>query len=121
MTKNFILVCDSAISNNKLDVLGVFDSIYATGFPAIHQRMSIVVNLEVESTEQNQSHVESFRILYGGEEITTLETSFTPTKSRHQFIHNIQNVSLPNEGKYTVEISINGSPIGETYFLVSSN
>ena len=120
MQKNFIFVCDSVEikDSNKLSAYGIFDSVGAYGFPATQKEMAIVVNIEVEENQRNKSHTERFEIIYDGKYIIGRDTEFNPTSPRHQFLHKVENVLFPEEGKYVVRISIDGKTIGESYFLV---
>ena len=44
---NFLHICENAFfaEDKKLNIIGIFDSIYAKGFPAIHSRFSIALNV----------------------------------------------------------------------------
>lgn len=116
---NFIVFCDEAkLTDNKLDMRGVFDSIYAEGFPAIHKNLDIVVNFDVE---KGQSGTEFFVIRKdGGEPILTSQKFIvTGAKAKQQLIHKVQGLNLPKSGKYVVEIYVDDKIIGSNYFMAS--
>lgn len=104
---NFIIVCDNALldSNGKLNITGVFDTIGARGFPAVHNKMSIVVNMDMPEG----IYIEVLKIKKGDLEITnTPQIEIKKDRpGRHQFIHHFVNTRFPEEGDYSVEVYIN--------------
>ena len=93
--------------------MGVFDTISAASFPAVHKELTIVANIEKEGG----THREFFQLkkkkelIFRGDEVT-----FNGTRPRHQFVHHLENIPLSEEGKYEVEIYVDDALIGHTYF-----
>lgn len=119
---NFIVICDKAEqSNNKLNLEGVFDTIYSSGFPAVHKSMVIVVNFDIE---KEQLKTEFFIIRKDNGKIILTSDKFPVTGSglrkKQQFIHRIEGLNLPESGKYVVEIYVDDKKIGSNYFLATS-
>ena len=116
MKLNFILVCDKAekvSEGGKFNFFGVFDTIYADKFPAIHKGMAIVANIEKESGE----HEEFFQIKKGNQVIGKGGiVKFAGQRPRHQFVHNVEDIPLPEEGKYEIEIYVDDKLVGKSYF-----
>jgi len=114
---NFILTCEKAElipDSRKSNFYGIFDTIYASSFPAIHKSMTIVVNFEKEPGE----HQEFFLLKKGNVEIFTGPiVNFKGQRPRHQFVHRIENVPLPWAGKYEIEVYVNNKLIGSYYFF----
>lgn len=116
--QNFLIICDKAEldKDNKLNIIGVFDSINADGFPAVHSELAIIANFNLDKGK----HREYFIIEddSGNELISNRsdQVEIDTTKDRHQFIHKIQNLLLPREGKYNVKIFIDGNEVGNNYF-----
>ena len=63
MEKNFIILCDSAEvepSTKKLNIKGVFDTIFVDGVPAVYAKeFSVITNFEVNPG----AHTGSYRII----------------------------------------------------------
>lgn len=116
--QNFLIICDKAEldENGKLNISGVFDSINSKGFPAVHSELVIIANFNLEKG----SHKEYFIIEdnLGNELISNRsdQLEVDVAKDRHQFIHRIQKLLLPSEGKYIVKIFIDGNEVGDNYF-----
>ena len=119
---NFIILCDNAFfaePDKKLNIMGSFDTINSSGFPAIHPRMSVVIS--VDNIEQG-NHIEILKITKDNLEIINTKTNFSKSESgRHQFIHNLLNVKFPQEGKYNVEVFIDDQFIGSTAMNTKKN
>src|SRR3989338_2259175 len=123
MKTNFIFVCDNAQiteTASTLDARGIFDSINASGFPAMHPKIDIVLNVEIPPAEQNILHRERFEISQGDQPIGSGDLQFTPTNRRHQFIHHVQNIILPAEGQCDVRVFIDGTLVAKTYFMAKT-
>ncbi len=113
---NFIILCDKAFleeSTKKLNIMGTFDTIGAPGFPASHSFMSVVIGIEVERGQ----HIETLKIKKDDENsvIFQIEVPFEKTESgKHQFIHNLKDITFPKEGNYNFEVFIDNSYLGST-------
>jgi len=119
MTKlNYFIFCDKAFLDDrqKLNIIGVFDGIVATQFPALQPSMSVVISVDMEVGD----HTESLKIMKNGAKIVEIpQSNFNkPTAGKHQFIHNISSVVLPSQGEYTAEVHIDGKLLGQGKFFV---
>ena len=113
---NFIIVCDEAEivgEKKKLNISGVFDSIYSEGFPALHAFLTVVVNFEIEPGQ----HSHTITIKQDQNEVFKLSRDFNSENPRHQFIHRIENLPLPGPGKYTIDAYLDGALVGNSYFF----
>ena len=116
---NFIIFCNDVKqeANKNLNAMGIFDTIVAEKFPAVHKQMFVVVNFDISSGP----HKEFFKISRNGEAVLTSEEfDFNVPGDKHQFIHRIDGLNLPEPGKYKVEIFIDGKLEGDNYFLVGN-
>ncbi len=50
-------------AGDKLNVQGVFDTIFADTFPAVHARMVVVVRLQLEPTDDSRDHTVRVRLV----------------------------------------------------------
>ena len=73
MNIDFAVACDYAIVDQfgKLSVLGIFQHIWVTSFPAVHRRLYLVIRLKGSRTEVGE-HPVSIRLRdEGGEDVLT--------------------------------------------------
>jgi len=110
----YLIVCDDASfsgSDQKLNIVGVFDNINTLGFPAVHPKMSVVVLIFIEAG----TYTETLRVKKGDLEVLSIDTSLVKDVSgNHRFIHNLFNVRFPEQGEYVFEVLIDREPIGST-------
>ena len=107
---NFIVVCESAFftkGNDNLNIIGIFGKITAAKFPAVHPKMFVVSsvtaepgNINYELVLRNESKEEVFRI--------SGDANIPVDKTKVQMIGEIVNTPLTNQGKYSIEMIING-------------
>ena len=115
---NFIIACDRADleKNNKLNIMGVFDTINAVDFPAIHKFMSVVVSVKLNKGEYR----EELRIKdINGQETTLATTNIVKEQiGLHRFIHNLSNTPFLAAGNYSFNVYINDELIGSTELIL---
>ena len=107
---NFLMLCDEAHfdNSNKLNINGVFDQIKAKGFPALREKLSIVLQLELPKG----NHTQYVRFKKGAWEVRTSDMNVVKEESsQHNVIHNVTNLILPEAGDYEIEVFVNGSKI----------
>lgn len=110
-------VCDQAVStpDGKLDVHGVFHDLYAPGFPARQDRMTLVVCIEWDRDDSGRHH---FRVdVRGPDGRPTLtvegESEVTPRPPerpppRTQLVMPLEDVVFPVPGRYDFDIRVKG-------------
>src|SRR3989304_4448773 len=108
---NFVIICDSAFisqGTNSLNIIGIFDRIGATKFPAIHQRIVIVTNMAGDVGEYIQ--VITLKNKSTGDKLAELsgKLNINVIGQKAQFIGNFFNIVFPSAGEYIFEVSING-------------
>lgn len=113
--QNFVIICDNAYmdKNQRLNIEGVFDSIFAKDFPAVHKTLFIVSNFDIVPDKYTEHFV-----ITGPDrsKFVSEEYSVDVKKEKHQFVQRLNNLELKAAGKYTVEIFINGDCVGSNYF-----
>ena len=118
MEVTLALLCDAAntTAEGKLNILGTFDHISASEFPAVHPAMALVLRLSASPAEVGSSRELSIRVLDadGGQlgEITgqvNIGESLTPgAGSQCQLIFNLPNTSFPLPGRYAFHVLVSG-------------
>lgn len=65
MRATLAAIADSAAvgAGDKLNVQGVFDTIFAEVFPAVHAKMVLVVRLQLESDDAESEHTVRIRLV----------------------------------------------------------
>lgn len=113
---NFLVICENAFlaeATRNLNLIGIFDTINASKFPALQPRLAIAVRVTADNEGKHQI---SILIKKGDKKI--LENNFEFEGIRHQIINNFQNFNFPEKGDYVVEVNLDGIVIGfDTIFL----
>ena len=121
-------VCDHAAAtpDGKLDLHGIFHDLYAPGFPARQDRMTLVLSLE---WDRNDAGRHSFRVdvrgpdgrltltVEGQSEVTHRPADRPPPRT--QLVMPIEDVVFPVPGRYEFEVKVKGNVLaGPTLHLV---
>ena len=105
----YLHVCDLAFAaeGGKQCIIGIFDVIHATSFPATHASMSIATRLR-----GNPSEVVPMKLEVGrpnGDVLATIQADVTLAPDGSMFLQlNLVGVQFPEAGRYTVKISSGG-------------
>ncbi|MCY4398661.1 MAG: hypothetical protein OXE96_04850 [Gemmatimonadetes bacterium] len=121
-------VCDHAADtpDGKLDVHGIFHDLYAPGFPARQDRMTLVLSLEWDRSDAGRH---SFRVdvrgpdrrptltVEGQSEVTPQPPGRPPPRTR--LVMPLEDVVFPVPGRYEFEVRVKGNVMaGPTLHLV---
>ena len=129
MTLRYVIICDNAYTDEagRLNIIQVFDTINATGFPAIHPRLSIVTKWDFEEGDDKEAnHKQKLVIIEKNtrKEIFNKERELTAKSGRDkslQFINNIIGLKFDQAGVYEVQVSMDGKKTEDnTNFEVKS-
>jgi len=109
-TLNFTLLCDDVRQElgGKISLMGIFENIYATSFPAIHPKLA-VINEWAEGTGEFHT---TLRILSPDkkqiirENVTRLKLANAGYRQRDVSIH--LNLEFKEPGTYWIENYLNG-------------
>ena len=122
-------VCDHASTtpDGKLDVHGIFHDLYAPGFPARQDRMTLVLSLEWDRSDAGRH---SFRVdvrgpdgrptltVEGQSEVTPRPAGRPPPRT--QLVMPLVDVVFPVPGRYEFEVKVKGNVLaGPTLHLVA--
>lgn len=117
MEVDLAVVADAAnvSQEGKLNVLGVFDTIWAREFPFRHSAMVFVLRLRADFTEQG-GHAMEVRLLDAdGGQIFKAEGPVKVPKgapgrpARPHVILTLNAISFPRPGDYAFEVTLDGS------------
>lgn len=127
MTTEIFTLCDSANDyNGKLVIVGTFNNIFAQSFPAIHQAFTIVAKMAFDKEEIDGNHLFRIYIRNSDEEISLLDTGHQNLILAHRagnkiysnIIFNVNNIMLPNDGEYTVNLEVDNKLASQTYLSI---
>jgi hypothetical protein len=117
MKVEIFTLCDAATadSGGKLNILGSFDRINASGIPVTHPLCALAMKLRFERLEEGQKRIRiSFVDSDGTAVMPTLEAGtqvmFPPNESSVTacFVLQIQQMKLPNYGEYSIDLAVDG-------------
>ena len=116
-----MLTADSAFrdpNTGKLNLLGLFRTIYSQSFPAKHKHMTLVIVVESEGSEDTGSH--QIRIEWTNDDASEsnaiegtiqLGQSIAAIPSQAEVIVNIEDFALAVPGQYRFDVSLDGGDI----------
>lgn len=113
MKHEFLIVCEKAFTteiSRNLNIIGIFDTIYAPGFPAQHPEFNIVSKLKVEDSKEYEAKVS---IRKGSLNLAELTLPFIGAESNN-LIFKFVNLNFPEAGEYTVVLNVNDKELGRT-------
>jgi len=118
MEIDLALLADAATvdASGKLNILGVFDRISTSGFPAQHPHVSLVLRLSAALTEAGEHSVEILLRDPDGEEMMRMNGEIQvgpgPAMAGGQVripqVINIERLVFPKEGRYAFDIALDG-------------
>jgi hypothetical protein len=109
VTIEYLHICDYAFpaEGGKPCVIGIFDVIHATTFPAMHPHMAIALRLRGHADEVVPVKIELARP--NGDVLTTLESDVTVGQDGSSFIAmNMINMQFPDPGRYIFKVTSAG-------------
>ena len=111
--------CANVSREGKLNLLGLFDTIYSPKFPTVHPQMQLVIRFELHRVELGRSHkVEIHLVDEDGKKLFGIDGSITmqnpnpkaPVLHSDQII-TINNLVIPRPGRYEFLILIDGNHV----------
>jgi hypothetical protein len=100
----------------KLNLLGIFDTIYANQFPTVHPLMQVVIRLEATPAEAGTTRAVEVQFAGEGDEVLFRlpGTMAVPQRGpgeavRIDHILTLNNVSFARPGRHTFRISVDGA------------
>lgn len=106
-------------SDGKLNILGIFDTVWAGKYPATHPQMNVVLRFEAHTAEASQSKDVRIQLMTADGailltmnaklELPALSKNMPPGDPiRMDNIISLNGVRIPNEGDYQIAVLING-------------
>ena len=117
MKVEIFTLCDAATADvgGKLNILGSFDRLHASGVPVTHPICSLAIKLRFARLEEGMKRVRiSFMDADGKSVMPTLEANtqvnFPPEEHSVTacLVLQIQQLKLPNYGEYSIDLAIDG-------------
>lgn len=107
-------LCDAATGDaGKLNVLGAFDTLWVSKFPAVHAQCTVALRVRFSRLEKGEHQVKvSFIDMDGKEIIPSLQGAIHITFPEDQssgsanLIMNIQGLKLEKVGEHAIDLSI---------------
>jgi hypothetical protein len=130
MTIQVAVLCDAATNDNeKLNLLGAFDTIYTRDLPAVHPACSIALRITFFSGEEGQHEL---RLNFVDADGRSIMPDFPPIPVEvalpedlhfltRNFIVNIQQLKFESPGLYSVDVSVDGQPKASIPMLVKQS
>lgn len=109
-------LCNAATAEaGKLNMLGVFDTIWTKRIPAVHPQCSIVLRIRFDGVERGEHKVAVNFVDADGKHLIppakgTININF-PDEQRSgsaNLIFNIQRLKLEKHGEYSIDLAIDG-------------
>jgi hypothetical protein len=125
------VLCDAATvdSNDKLNLLGAFDTICTPQLPAVHPQCSVALRLTFSSGDEGQHNLRLNFVDADGRSIMPdfppIPVDVTLPEDIHfgtrNFIVNFQQLSFAEPGLYSIDISLDDRPQASIPLLVRHN
>jgi|SRR6266581_6842259 len=124
------VLCDAATNENeKLYLLGAFDTIYTQQLPALHPQCSIALRLTFSDQDEGQHKLRLNFVDADGRSIWPSAVEIPvqvvlPGDSHfltRNFVVNIQQLKLEKPGLYSIDMSLDDQPQASIPLLVKHN
>jgi hypothetical protein len=120
MKVEIFTLCDAATENGgKLNILGSFDTLFATNEPIVHPACAIALKVRFSRIEGGQHSLKISFVDMDGKEVTpningSLNIQIRPgdETATANLIMNIQGLKLPRFGEYSIDLAIDGREEG---------
>lgn len=126
ITLNYLHLCDEAnfSQEGKLNMLGVFDQINLTELPGGIFKATLIANITIENTKEQQDIFVNFTHEESKEQILPPVTMhISPQQSPHNntlgFMLNLVQVTFKKEGRHLITLTHNNQTIGQLTIKVS--
>lgn len=110
-------LCDfaSADASGKLNIIGVFDTVWAKNVPAVHGLFTLVARIRFDRIEEGLKKIKiSFVDADGNAIMPVIETQVSVqtgpfgTSPIAQVVSLMSQIRLPNFGEYSVDLAVDG-------------
>ena len=117
MELQLALFCDDAqeTPDGKLDIRGVFHDLFAPGFPAMQERMVLILVLDWGKSDQGQYNMKAELVAPDGSVVLTVDghSEVTPVPAgapppRTRLVMPLEKAVFPKPGKYHLRVMVKG-------------
>lgn len=130
MDLQYVFLCDAAgeDTNGKLDVKGIFHDLLAPGFPAVQERMVLVLVIEWGTKDQGRYNLKAEMVGPDGAVVLTVDghsdVDARPAErppARTRLIVPLEKVVFPRAGKYHLRVIVKGERFrGPSLYLLET-
>jgi len=130
MDLQYVFLCDAAEedTNGKLDVKGIFHDLLAPGFPAVQERMVLVLVIEWGTKDQGRYNLKAEMVGPDGAVVLTVDghsdVDARPAErppARTRLIVPLEKVVFPRAGKYHLRVIVKGERFrGPSLYLLET-
>jgi len=98
----------------KLNVFGIFDTIFSRAFPSTHPQLQLVLRFELEADETGRRDVEvqfvaaDGRVLFRLPGAVSVQQRVAGERSRMDHILTLNNLQLEHPGRYRFNVVVDG-------------
>lgn len=109
--------CDEAreTPDGKLDIDGIFHDLFAPGFPALQERMVLVIVLEWDRADRGQFNLKAELVDPDGGTVLTIDghSEVTPSlpgrpPARTRLVMPLEKAVFPRPGRYHLRVTVKG-------------
>lgn len=113
MELRYALLADfaNATQEGKINVIGIFDHLFANNFPAVHRQLFLITSIETEPEDEGHTREISIQLINAdGVVLTELkgQMNFTIGKQIINQIHVFQDLRFETAGAYQFNIFFDG-------------
>lgn len=126
MNMQVAVLCDAATDDRgKLNLLGAFDTIYSQQMPALHPQCAVALRLTFTTADEGEHRLKLNFVDADGQgimppievpvQIALPEDTHFGTRN---FIFNLQQVSFASPGLYSVDVTLDDTPVASVALQV---
>jgi len=125
---NFAVLCDDAFTSEgskKLNIVGIFQRIFAAKLPIVHPRLAVVANFNIEERDkmynfkvQMVKEKEEANVLMEAAGIADVKAISASSEENWQMIIYFQIIKFDSLGKYFFKVLLDDMPVAKIPFEV---
>jgi len=116
---NFVHISENAFfsKDNKLNIIGIFDKVFAINFPAVHPVFAIAVNI---SGERGTHKIIIEIISPEDKAIVKIEkdVEISQENGMSNFVANLIGIQFPVEGAYKIKVAVDNLTTNESSHII---
>jgi hypothetical protein len=129
MTPEVFTLCDAAADyHGRLNILGVFDTIFASSLPAVHPQCSVALRMRFTKVEEGKHNLALHIVDNDGNMVIPplngefgIQLAGTDRSGAINLVLNLQGLSFNAYGEYAVNLAIDGRELGSLRFWVKNS